>query len=106
LALLPETLGTGAHTLATRMCRDLGALDVMVNGTAINFTVSIGATELHPTDRWAGDILRRVERGLEDAIERGRNQAVFAVPPAPPPMDNDPDDDLDTTEGSGLFPQR
>jgi len=106
LALLPETQGTGAHTLATRMCRDLGALDVMVNGTAINFTVSIGATELHPTDRWAGDVLRRVEQALEDAIERGRNQAVFAVPPAPPPMNHDPDDDLDTTEGSGLFPQR
>ena len=96
LALLPETEGPGAHTLADRMCRDLGALSVMVSGNEVHFTVSIGAAALHPTDRWAGDLLRRVEQGLEDAIERGRGQAIFATPPAAPPT---VDDDLDTAEG-------
>jgi diguanylate cyclase (GGDEF)-like protein len=104
LALLPETHGQGAHALASRMCRDLSNLEVMVGGSAVKFTVSIGAAELHPTDRWAGDLLRRVEQGLDDAIERGRNQAIFASPPAPPPAIAD--DDLDMTEGSGLFPSR
>jgi len=85
LALLPETQGAGAFTLAGRMCRDLAALDVRVAGEAVNFTVSIGAAQLHTTDRWAGDLLRRVEQGLDDAIERGRGNAVFAEPPAPPP---------------------
>jgi diguanylate cyclase (GGDEF)-like protein len=99
LALLPETRGAGAHTLATRMCRDLGALNVLVDGETLNFTVSIGTAALHDTDRWAGDLLRRVEQGLEDAIERGRGQAVFASPPAPPPLD----DGLDVTENNGLF---
>lgn len=104
LALLPETQGAGAYTLAKRMCRDLCALDVMVNGSSVNFTVSIGAAELHPTDRWAGDLLRRVEQGLSDAIERGRNQAVFASPPPPPPKEED-DDGLGTMDGSSLFPK-
>lgn len=99
LALLPETQGVGAHTLASRMCRDLGSLNVLVEGQTLNFTVSIGAAELHGTDRWSGDLLRRVEQGLEDAIERGRGMAVFASPPAPPPLD----DELDVTEDNGLF---
>jgi len=57
----------------------------MMDGEPVNFTVSIGATQLHNTDRWAGDLLRRAEQGLEDAIERGRSNAVFAEPPAPAP---------------------
>lgn len=84
LALLPETQGAGAFTLAGRMCRDLAALEVMVEGQPVKFTVSIGATELQVTDRWAGDLLRRAEQGLEDAIERGRGNAVFAAPPPAP----------------------
>jgi len=88
LALLPETKGPGALTLASRMCADLAGLDVMVDGNAVRFTVSIGATALHATDRWAGDLLRRAEQGLDDAIERGRSIAVFATPPAPPPYDD------------------
>src|SRR5690606_9595936 len=78
LALLPETPETGALTLARRMCLDLGRLDVMTGGRKVNFTVSIGVANLAPTDRWGGDLLRRAERGLDDAIERGRNTAVLA----------------------------
>lgn len=92
LALLPETNGTGATILANRMCRDLSTLDVMVGGEALNFTVSIGVGERHTTDHSAGDLLRRIEQGLEDAIERGRNQAVFADPPPREPQASDPAD--------------
>ena len=92
LALLPETKGAGAAILANRMCRDLSTLDVMVGGEVVNFTVSIGAGELHTSDRWAGDLLRRIEQGLDDAIERGRNQAVFAEPPPQQPSTDDPAD--------------
>lgn len=94
LALLPETQGAGAFTLAKRMCHDLRALDVMVDGRVLNFTVSIGAADLQARDRWAGDLLRRAEQGLEDAIERGRNCAVFAAPPPPPPATGFKDDDM------------
>jgi diguanylate cyclase (GGDEF)-like protein len=82
LALLPETPAGGAITLATRMCRDLAELGVMVEGAKLNFTVSIGVAELHASDRWAGDVLRRAEQGLEDAIERGRGCAEYAPVPA------------------------
>ncbi|MDX2221259.1 MAG: GGDEF domain-containing protein [Rhodospirillaceae bacterium] len=81
MALLPETPGKGAHILASRMCRELSKLDVVVDSEAINFTVSIGAAEMSTADRWAGDLLRRVERALDDAIESGRAQAILATPP-------------------------
>ena len=85
MALLPETKGPGAATLAGRMSQDLSGHNVMVGGEVVNFKVSIGAGALDTHDRWAGDLLRRVEQCLEDAIERGRNQAVFAEPPPQPP---------------------
>lgn len=81
LALLPETEGGGALTLASRMCKDISALEVKAGGKSLNFTISIGAAELHSTDRWAGDVLRRTEQALEDAIERGGNIAVLVEPP-------------------------
>ncbi len=83
LGLLPETQGAGAQTLADRMCRDLASLEVMVEGEPVKFGVSIGTTALEVTDRWASDMLRRAEQGLEDAIERGRGIAVLALPHAP-----------------------
>ncbi len=89
LALLPETPTLGAHTLANRMCRDIAALDVAHAGGKLNFTVSIGATEMHAVDRWAGDMLRRAEQGLADALERGGNCCVFATPPTSPPPTNE-----------------
>ena len=81
LALLPETGSKGAMVLANRMCRDLAALDVMAEDETINFTVTIGAAELYPTDKWAGDLMRRASQALDDAIESGRNTAVLAGAP-------------------------
>jgi diguanylate cyclase (GGDEF)-like protein len=81
LALLPETAAKGAMILAHRMCRDLARLDVVVDDEILNFTVTIGAAELHADDRWAGDFMRRAVQALEDAIESGRNTAVLALDP-------------------------
>jgi diguanylate cyclase (GGDEF)-like protein len=81
LALLPETAGAGAEILASRMCRDTAALDVAVDGQNVNFSISIGAADIHALDRAAGDLLRRAEQALDDAVERGRNCAVLAAHP-------------------------
>ena len=89
LALLPETPAAGASTLSNRMCRDLAALNVAFAGGALNFTVSIGVTEMHVVDRWSGDMLRRAEQALADAQERGGNCAVFVAPPLHQPVDPD-----------------
>lgn len=81
LALLPETPAAGATTLANRMCRDLAALNVAFAGGSLNFTVSMGVTEMHVVDRGGGEMLRRAEQALADAQERGGNCAVFITPP-------------------------
>ncbi|MCB2107399.1 MAG: GGDEF domain-containing protein [Rhodobacteraceae bacterium] len=81
MALLPETPSKGAHILASRMCRELSKVNVVVDDEAINFTVSIGAADMSTSDRWAGDLLRRVEQALDEAITNGRAQAVVARPP-------------------------
>lgn len=78
LALLPETPGKGAMVLAQRMCKDFAALDVMTDDETLNFTVSIGAAQAHPDDKWAGDLMRRCAHALDDAIAQGRNTAVLA----------------------------
>ncbi len=87
LALLPETPSQGASKLAERMCRDLAALDVAVSGEKLHFTVVIGCAQMHAVDRWAGDMLRRADQGLADALERGGNCAVFATVPIHLPAD-------------------
>lgn len=89
VGLLPETPGPGALTLAKRMVEDLRSLEVNVYGEVIHFTVSIGVTEACNTDQTGNDLLRRAEQGLEDAIEQGREQAVYAAPP-PRRMDDQP----------------
>jgi len=81
MALLPETPGTGAFTLAKRMVDDLGRLEVNVYGEVIHFTISVGVSELTPVDQSSADIMRRAERGLKDAIEEGRDCAIFSSPP-------------------------
>jgi diguanylate cyclase (GGDEF)-like protein len=83
IALLPETAGEGALTLAQRMCRDVAALEVAIDGAGARFTVSIGAAEISLIDRSSGDLLRRANQALEDAIEQGRNGAVLADAPVP-----------------------
>ncbi|MGE4062039.1 MAG: GGDEF domain-containing protein [Rhodospirillaceae bacterium] len=90
LALLPETPAAGAQTLATRMCRDLAALDVAFAGDKLRFTVSIGVTEMHAVDRSAGDMLRRGVQGLADAQEGGGNGATIARIPIRPPPEGEP----------------
>ncbi|MEQ8736831.1 MAG: GGDEF domain-containing protein [Rhodospirillaceae bacterium] len=81
VALLPETPGPGALTLAHRMVDDLKSLEVNVYGEVVHFTVSAGVTEASRSDHTGNDLLKRVEQGLEDAIEQGREKAVFAASP-------------------------
>lgn len=83
LALLPETHGLGALTLAKRMVKDLKSLDVNTYGEVLNFTVSIGVAEMSKGDESGNALVKRAERGLEDAIQQGREQAVMAQAPAP-----------------------
>ncbi len=88
LAILPETPLKGAKVLGERMCRDLAALDVLTEDGKLNFTVSVGIAEAHTTDKWGGDLLRRCGQAVDDAIERGRNTFVAAIPP-PQQQDNE-----------------
>ncbi len=81
LALLPETPGEGALKLAARMCAEVAALDVMVAGKPVRFSVSVGLAELHLADRSAVELLRRAQQALEDAMERGGSNAVLATSP-------------------------
>ena len=81
VALLPETPGPGALTLAKRMVEDLGNLEVNVYGEVLHFTVSVGVTEVCRGDQTGNDLLKRAEQGLEDAIEQGRQKAIYAAPP-------------------------
>ncbi|MGZ6175934.1 MAG: GGDEF domain-containing protein, partial [Candidatus Binataceae bacterium] len=89
VALLPETAGEGALKLAQRMCRDIAALEVAIDGAGAHFSISIGAAEISIVDRSSGDLLRRAGQALEDAIEQGRNCALLAGAPSVQPNEEE-----------------
>lgn len=84
MAILPETPAKGAMVVATRMCRDLAALDVLVEGDTLNFTVTIGVAQAHQNDKWGGDLMRRAAQAIDDGIEQGRNMVILSQMPEQP----------------------
>jgi|TARA_B110000438_G_scaffold301929_1_gene358111 PleD family two-component response regulator len=63
------------------MVEDFSRLEVNAYGEVLHFSVSIGVAEMSSSDQSGNDLLRRAEQGLKDAIEQGREQAIFATPP-------------------------
>lgn len=99
VALLPETPGPGALILAERMVDDLRSLEVNVYGETLHFTVSVGVAEMCKSDQTGNDLVKRTKQGLEDAIEQGRERAVYATPPSPA---RPPDEAIEDTENSTI----
>jgi diguanylate cyclase (GGDEF)-like protein len=77
-ALLPETGGQLARSVAQRVCDTLSGRAVDFQGNRITLTVSIGIAELLSGDQSLEDILRRADTTLYQAKAQGRNRIVVA----------------------------
>ena len=74
--LLPETNLEQARIVAERIQKTWEQTPSNMDGNMIHSTVSIGAAETMPTDKSFDDLLRRADRMLYKAKERGRNQVA------------------------------
>ncbi|HXF85898.1 MAG TPA: GGDEF domain-containing protein [Anaerolineales bacterium] len=74
--LLPETNLAQAKIVAERIQKAWENTPTNVDGELIRSTVSIGVAEATPEDKSFEDVLRRADRMLYKAKERGRNQVA------------------------------
>jgi len=74
--LLPETNLEQARIVAERIQKTWEQTPSNMDSEMIHSTVSIGVAETMPTDQTFDDLLRRADRMLYKAKERGRNQVA------------------------------
>ncbi|MFH1913012.1 MAG: PAS domain S-box protein [Pseudomonadota bacterium] len=72
--VLPETDLAGGGLVAQRLRSELAGLTVRLRDIAVNFTVSIGVTELRDKDRLIEDAINRADEALYRAKRMGRNR--------------------------------
>lgn len=75
--LLPETNLEQAKVVAERIQKAWEQTPTNMDGEMIFSTVSIGGAEAAPTDKSFEDVLRRADRMLYKAKERGKNQVAI-----------------------------
>ncbi|NJB68642.1 diguanylate cyclase (GGDEF)-like protein/PAS domain S-box-containing protein [Desulfobaculum xiamenense] len=76
-AVLTETPADAARDVAERIRSRLENTPVASGGKSIHFTASIGLTALSDTDNSLQDALRRADRNLYVAKQKGRNRVVW-----------------------------
>ena len=74
--LLPETNLEQARVVAERIQKTWEKTPSNMDGEMIHSTISIGVAETTPDDKSFDDLLRRADRMLYKAKERGRNQVA------------------------------
>jgi diguanylate cyclase (GGDEF)-like protein/PAS domain S-box-containing protein len=74
--LLPETTIQSAQLLAERIRKVTAAIEIPLDNQTIKITVSIGLVALGPEDQSLDSVMRRSDRAMYQAKEKGRNQVV------------------------------
>ena len=72
--LLPNTNLDGATILAERLRSSVAKTRFSLNKGELNYTVSIGVAMQRPTDGSFEDCLKRADRAMYKAKEKGRNK--------------------------------
>lgn len=79
VVLAPHTSLEGAVTLAERIRHTLASTPVMLDGEALNLTVSIGVATALPGDRDVAAVLHRADLALYAAKRNGRDCVVASA---------------------------
>jgi diguanylate cyclase (GGDEF)-like protein len=81
--LLPNASHAAGMLVAERIRARFASLDVIVDGTAIDATVSVGVTSSEGQELSLPGLVAVADRALYDAKERGRNRVELAPPRTP-----------------------
>ncbi|WEN16591.1 GGDEF domain-containing protein [Rhodanobacter sp. AS-Z3] len=79
VVLAPNTSLSGAVTLGERIRQTLATTPVIIDGEALNLTVSIGVAVALPGDRDVAGVLHRADMALYAAKHNGRDCVMSAV---------------------------
>jgi diguanylate cyclase (GGDEF)-like protein len=77
--LLPRTRADQAHTVAERIRHQFDAATVLVAGTSIKATVSIGIASTEAFGHDIDTLMRRADMAVYAAKRQGRNRVVIAA---------------------------
>src|SRR5262245_53145941 len=76
--LLPETDGTGALNVATKIKGNVDALELVFDNGKTNVTASLGVTAFQPEDERLDAVIARADSALYEAKARGRDNIGVA----------------------------
>ena len=76
--LLPSTTDTGAERVAEKLRTQISSARLMVGALNLDTTVSLGVTQFRPGHDSVYDMLKRADRALYAAKNKGRNQTALA----------------------------
>ncbi|MGN6227132.1 MAG: diguanylate cyclase [Dyella sp.] len=74
VALLPGSSAADAMLVAERLRVEVSALALDELAPGLTITISLGVTELRPSERSLDQLLRRADRALYEAKKQGRNR--------------------------------
>ena len=74
--ILRDTSKNDALAIATRIVEETAKNIVLCNNKSIKYTVSIGLTELNPSDENFDNLMQRADAKLYEAKKDGRNRVV------------------------------
>ena len=74
--ILRDTSKNDALAIATRIVEETAKNIVLCNDKSIKYTVSIGLTELNPSDENFDNLMQRADAKLYEAKKDGRNRVV------------------------------
>lgn len=81
VVILPQTNGVQANILGERLRREIASLGFTEEGSAFHITASIGIADIDPESHiTAPQLVRRADRALYAAKNRGRNRVIVAAP--------------------------
>jgi diguanylate cyclase (GGDEF)-like protein len=77
IVMLSNTPTLGAAIIAERVRDAAENMEVPFKNQIINFSISIGASQLEPEDESIQDVITRADQALFEAKEKGRNQLII-----------------------------
>lgn len=79
IALLPRTSKHEASIVAEKIRRSIEGIEINIDNHQLRFTISVGISDLKPSDTDIANVILRADEALYNAKESGRNQVILSA---------------------------